>query len=86
MQSLAIFLQFSNPLDETLRTRFMCCIDNEVVLKALFKAKNVDLTFPKAIEIATQIEDAAKCARDTMGHSDEHVTEVQRVNKRSFKP
>ena len=62
----------------------MCFIDNEAVLKALFKAKDDDLTFAKAIEIATQIEDAAKCAKDTMGHSDEH--DVQKVNKRSFKP
>ena len=75
------FPSISNPLDEALRTRFMF-INNEAVLKALFKAKNDDLTFAKAIEIATQIEDAAKCAKDTMGHSDKHVTEVQNVNKK----
>ena len=74
----------SNPLDVALKTRLMCCIDNEAVLKALFKAKIDDLTFAKAIEIATQIKYTAKCAKDTMGHSYEN--DVQKVNKRSFKP
>ena len=43
-------------------------------------------TFAKAIKIATQIKDAVKYAKDTIGHSNEHVTEVQNVNKKIFKP
>ena len=43
------------------------------------------MTFAKAIEIATQIEDAAKYVKDTQGHSDEHVTEFQKINIKSFK-
>ena len=43
-------------------------------------------TFAKAIKIATQIKDAVKYAKDTIGHSNEHVTEVQSVNKKIFKP
>ena len=31
------FQSIKDPLDETLRTRFICCVDNEATLKALFK-------------------------------------------------
>ena len=36
-----------DPLDEALRTRFICSINNEAVLKASFKVKDSDLTFAK---------------------------------------
>ena len=64
------FANITNPLDEALRTHFICSIKNEAVLKALFKCKNEDLTFARAIEIATQTEEAAKVAKETaVGHS-----------------
>ena len=34
-----IFQSIKDPLDEALRTRFICSLDNEAVLKALFKLK-----------------------------------------------
>ena len=78
------FPSITNHLDEAMRTRFMCHVDNEAVLKALFKMKKEDLTFLKAIEIATQIEDAAKCAKETV--SQERSLDVHTVQKQKFKP
>ena len=65
----------TNPLDEALRTRFICSMSNEAVLKALSKIKDLDLTFTKAIEITTEIEDAAKVAKETL-----HETGPSTVN------
>ena len=59
------FANITNPLDEALRTHFICPIKNEAVLKALFKCKNEDLTFARAVEIATETEEAAKVAKET---------------------
>ena len=60
------FSSITNPQDEAMRIRFICSCENEAVLKALFKIKDDDLSFSRAIEIATQIEDAAKCAKETV--------------------
>ena len=60
------FSSITNPQDEAMRTRFICSCENEAVMKALFKIKDDDLSFSRAIEIATQIEDAAKCAKETV--------------------
>ena len=46
-------------------TRFICSVNNEAVLKAVFKEQGQDLTFAKAIQIALQAEDAAKVAKET---------------------
>ena len=43
-----------------------CSINNEAVLKALFKVKDKELTFSRAIEIAVETEDAAKVAKETV--------------------
>lgn len=60
------FPSITNPLDEAMRTRFICSVNNEAVLKALFKVKDNELTFAKAIEIAQETEDAAKVAKETV--------------------
>ena len=54
------FVSIKDPLDETMKTRFMCSVNNEAVLKALFKVKDAELTFAKAISVAVETEDAAK--------------------------
>ena len=59
------FANITNPLDEALRTHFIFSIKNEAVLKALFKCKNEDLTFARAVERATETEEAAKVAKKT---------------------
>ena len=46
-----------HPLDEALSTKFMCSIQNEAVIKALFRIKEADLTFEKAVIIAQEIEE-----------------------------
>ena len=58
------FASIRDPQDEALRTRFICSVSNEAVLKALFKEKDDKLTFIRAIEIATETEEAVKVARD----------------------
>ena len=72
------FSSITNPLDEALRTRFICAINNEAVLKALFKIKADELTFARAIEIATETEDAAKVAKETVfGSPSERIHKVK---------
>ena len=56
------FSSITNLLDEALRTRFICSINNEAVLKALFKFKDLELTFTRA----TETEDAARVAKETV--------------------
>ena len=73
------FPSIQDPLDEALRTRFICSINNEAVLKALFKVKDDELTFARAIEIAIETEDAAKVAKETVygPHLNENINKIQ---------
>ena len=83
----AITCDFENikkPLDEAMRTRFICSINNEAVLKALFKVKDSDLTFARAIEIAVEVEEAAKVAKETVcGVLPQGVGNVKKTGKPS---
>ena len=54
------FQSIKDPLDEALRTRFICSVDNEAVLKALFKLKDDELTLLKAQEM----EEASRVAKE----------------------
>ena len=60
------FTEITDPLDEAMRTRFMCSVNNEAVLKALFKVKPAELTFAKAVETALETEEASKVAKETV--------------------
>ena len=71
------FPAIDDPLDEAMRTRFMCSVKNESVLKSLFKMKDDELTFARAIEIAMQTEDAARVAKDTA--SGQHLPTVHKI-------
>ena len=42
------FQSIKDPLDEALRTKFICLVDNEAVLKTLFKLKDDELKFSNA--------------------------------------
>ena len=53
-------------MDEALRIRFICSINNEAVLKALFKINADEWTFTRAIKVTTETEDAAKVAKKTV--------------------
>ena len=57
------FANIENPLDEALRTRFICSINNEAVFEALFKINDEKLTFEKAVQVATKTEEAAVVAK-----------------------
>ena len=71
------FSSIEDTLDEALRTRFMCSVDNEAVLKSLFKIPEDELTFNRAVEIATEVEESAKVAKATVhGTPDEPVMKV----------
>ena len=75
------FSSITNPQDEAMRTRFICSCENETVLKAPFKIKDDDLSFSRAIEIATQIEDAAKCAKETVYGTSTGSSQVKKIKK-----
>ena len=46
-----------------MRTCFICAINNEAILMSVFREKEEKLTFAKAVEIATEVEEAAKTAK-----------------------
>ena len=71
------FQSIKDPLDEALRTKFICSVDNEAVLKTLFKLKDDELKFSNAIRVAQEVEEAAKVAKETV-HG-QPSTSVQRV-------
>ena len=48
--------------DVAMRTRFICTVKSEAILKALFKVKDDDLLFQRVVELAQEIEEAAKVA------------------------
>ena len=60
------FTSIEDPQDEALRQRFICSVNNEAVLKALFKVKDTDLTFARAVQVAIETEDAARVAKETV--------------------
>ena len=49
-----------DPLDEALRTRLICSVDNETVLKVLLELKDDELIFAKKKTMAQETEQAAK--------------------------
>ena len=71
------FQSIKDPLDEALRTKFICSVDNEAVLKTLFKLKDDELKFSNAIRVAQEVEEAAKVAKETV-HG-QPSTSVQKV-------
>eukprot|EP00914_Ancora_sagittata_P022662 GHVO01044975.1.p1 GENE.GHVO01044975.1~~GHVO01044975.1.p1 ORF type:complete len:278 (+),score=45.87 GHVO01044975.1:510-1343(+) len=77
------FSSIQDPQDEALRTRFIRSVGNEAILKALFKIKDDDLTFARAIQIAIETEDAAKVAKETVhGSRPKPVNKVQQWGPR----
>ena len=71
------FQSIKDPLDEALQTKFICSVDNEAVLKTLFKLKDDELKFSNAIRVAQEVEEAAKVAKETV-HG-QPSTSVQKV-------
>lgn len=74
------FSSIRDPQDEALRTRFICSVKNEAVLKSLFKVDDDKLTFAVAVQTAMEV-DAAKVAKETaFGGS---TTEVKKLQSRA---
>ena len=57
------FSAVKDPQDEAFRTRFICSINNEAVLKAIFKLNDDEVNFEKAIDIAVKVEESAKVTK-----------------------
>ncbi|KAL5479672.1 hypothetical protein EMCRGX_G023228 [Ephydatia muelleri] len=83
----ALSMDEIDPLDEAMRTRFICSVDNEAILMALFRIKDNDLTFAKAIAVAVETEEATKVAKETVygtsSTSSSSVNKVQGSRKQS---
>ena len=74
------FTTITDPQDEARRTCFICSVNNEAVLKALFRMKDDELTFAKAVAVAQETEDAARVAKETV-HGPKHA-EVHHIAKK----
>ena len=70
------FPSIEDPEHEALRLRFICSVNNEAVLKAVFKVKDTDLTFARAVQVAIETEDAARVAKETF-----YSSKARPVNK-----
>ena len=77
------FPSITDPLDENLRQRFICSVNNEAVLKAPFKVRDTDLTFACAVQVAIETEDAARVAKETVyGSKARPVNKVHQKQKK----
>ena len=80
------FQSIKDPLDEALRTKFICSVNNEAVLKTLFKLKDDELKFSNAIRVAQEVEEAAKVAKETVhGQPSTLVQKVYHANSKTSK-
>ncbi|KII74191.1 hypothetical protein RF11_00565 [Thelohanellus kitauei] len=57
------FSTIKDPLDEALKTGFICGVNNEAVLKAIFHRSAEELTFKEIVEIAVEVEEASRNAK-----------------------
>lgn len=57
------FASIKDPQDKALRYRFICSVNSEAVLKALFKVKDDELELARVIKIAIKTENAAKMVK-----------------------
>ena len=61
----------------------MCSVNNEAIFKPLFKVKDSELTFAKAILTAVEMEDAARVAKETVyGAKQTPVHKIQATKKK----
>ena len=77
MATTCDFPAIKNPLDKAMRTCFICAINNEAVLKSVFREPVEKLTFSKAVDIATELEEAAKTAKAQVYSKPEEVHKIQ---------
>ena len=70
------FPSIEDPQDKALHQRFICSVNNEAVLKALFKVKDTDLTFTRAVQVVIETKNAARVAKETI-----YSSKARPVNK-----
>ena len=77
MATTCDFPAIKNPLDKAMRTCFICAINNEAVLKSVFREPEEKLTCSKAVNIATEVEEGAKTAKAQVYSKPEEVYKIQ---------
>ena len=77
MATTCDFPAIKNPLDEAMTACFICAINNEAVLKSVFCEPEEKLTFSKAVDIAPDVEEAAKTAKAQVYSKPEEVHKIQ---------
>ena len=81
------FQSIKDPLDEAMRTRFICSVDDEAILKALFKLSDDELTFTKSLQVTQETEEAARVAKEMVyGPTSKPVYEVQQPKGKANPP
>ena len=60
-----------------MRTCFICAINNEAVLKSVVREPEEKLTFSKAVDIATEVEEATNTAKAQVYPKPEEVHKIQ---------
>ena len=66
-----------------MRTRLVCTIGNEGIVRALFQHSADELTFQKALNIASEMEEAAEASREVVhGALDSATTPILKVQPR----
>ena len=73
VEQVYYFPAIKNLSDKAMRTCFICAINNEAVLKSVFREPEEKLTFSKAVDIATEVEEAAKTAKAQVFSKPEEV-------------
>ena len=63
------FGSIADSQDDAMSTGFICSVNDEAILEAIFKEKGDELTFAKAINIALEIEEANKVVKETVNFS-----------------
>ena len=75
------FTPIKHPLYGAPSARFTCSIKNKAVfLKALFKVKDDELTFFRAVQIAVEMEDAANVAKETTIYDSKPTQSVHKIS------
>lgn len=82
LKRLTEYCSFGNVLKEMLQNRFVCCISNNERIHKELQAEG-NLIWPKPVELATEIEAAAKSFKKDM-HIECRAN--QTLNKQNAKP
>ncbi|KII72917.1 Transposon Tf2-6 polyprotein [Thelohanellus kitauei] len=75
------FSTIKDPLDEALKTGFICGVNNEAVLKAIFHRSAEELTFKEIVEIAVEVEEASRNAKDQISDGTEEISKITKPQK-----